>query len=74
MVTLIHFRDRCIGCNSCVELDPVHWKIKQKDGKATLQQAKKKGDNYVLKINQLEVENAITAAQNCPVNIIKIMP
>lgn len=74
MVTLIHFRDRCIGCNSCVELDPVHWKITQKDGKATLQQAKKKGDNYVLKINQLEVENAITAAKNCPVNIIKIMP
>ena len=74
MPTIVHFRDRCIGCNSCVELDPVHWKIKQKDGKAILQLAKKKGDNYILKLNQVELDDATLASHHCPVYCIKIMP
>ena len=54
MKKLVHLRDDCIGCNSCVEHSPAFWFI-DSDGKARL----------------FEEENKL-AAQDCPVDIIKI--
>ena len=69
---IVHFRKKCIGCNSCVENCPSLWKINEKDGKADLIGAEEKGETFVLNLPiELEKEN-IKAAEDCPVNIIKI--
>ena len=72
MVKIIHYRKNCIGCNSCVELDPKNWKMCAKDGKADLIGSKNKKGIYQKEINEIEKENAQKAADSCPVNIIKI--
>ncbi|RMD45861.1 MAG: hypothetical protein D6831_02855, partial [Aquificota bacterium] len=33
---IIHYREKCIGCNACVEAAPDRWAISKKDGKAVL--------------------------------------
>jgi ferredoxin len=36
MFKLIHYRNRCIGCNACVEIAYQRWRMSKKDGKAVL--------------------------------------
>ncbi|MEG0851736.1 MAG: ferredoxin, partial [Flavobacterium sp.] len=36
MVIVTLQRDKCIGCNYCVEMDPVHFQMSKKDGKSVL--------------------------------------
>ena len=71
MSKIVHYRKKCIGCNSCVEHCPHMWKI-DTDGKATLIGATKKKNVDVLELDlEFEQENLL-AAKDCPVNIIKI--
>lgn len=72
MVKIIHYRKNCIGCNSCIEIDPLHWKINYKDGKALLKGGKSKRRVYRLEITEFEKEDSKKAAESCPVNVIKI--
>ncbi|MBT3464145.1 ferredoxin [archaeon] len=67
-----HQRDKCIGCNSCVEDASEYWKISKEDGKADLLGSIKKGNFYILETSNIDIEKNKKAAEICPVNIIKI--
>jgi ferredoxin len=73
MPKVVHYRDNCIGCNSCCEHAPKHWVMDDKDGKSNLIGAENKKGVFVKKISQVEVENNKKAAVDCPVNIIKVL-
>ena len=72
MVIITHQREKCIGCNYCVELAFNHWRMSKKDGKVTLIGAVNKKDFHTLKINNAEFDENKRAADACPVNIIKV--
>lgn len=73
MPKIIHYREKCIGCNSCVEHDPSRWIIMTEDGKAMLKRAKKKKEVYIVEITTLEVEKSKEAARDCPMQIIHVV-
>ncbi len=73
MPKIAHYRNKCIGCNSCVEQAPDRWKISEGDGKSTLLGSKKKGDVFVNEIRMDELEANERASRDCPVRIIKIL-
>ncbi len=72
MFKIIHYRKKCIGCNACVEVAPFRWRMSRKDGKSVLLESKAKKDFYIVEVSDDELEENKIAAQNCPVNIIKI--
>jgi len=72
MATVIHQREKCIGCNYCVELAPEHWKMSKKDGKSVLLGAIEKKGFWSSKISEHDVDVNEKAAKACPVNIIQI--
>ncbi len=71
MPKIIYYRDKCIGCCSCLEHSNL-WKISKEDGKAILLNSEKKKDTYVKEIDISEVEESVKAAKDCPVGIIKV--
>lgn len=72
MAKIIHYRDKCIGCNICYELQPEYWRLSRKDGKATLIGGKLKRDNYVLPIPDHDIVKSKEVAEHCPVKVIKV--
>ncbi len=73
MIKIIHYREKCIGCNSCVEHAPTHWKISKADGKSCCVGSHQKQENiFVREIEDWEFEANTRAARDCPVGIIKI--
>lgn len=72
MSKLVHYRNKCIGCNSCVELAPGRWVI-DADGKSTLVGAIEKNGIFVVEINDIELEQNEKAARDCPMRIIQVM-
>ncbi len=71
MVIVTLQRDKCIGCNYCVELAPAHFRMSKKDGKSVLLGSKEKKGFYTVKINDESVFNECDQAQKaCPVKII----
>ena len=73
MVVITHQRDKCIGCNYCVELAFDQWRMSKKDGKATLLNAENKRGFHTLRTSDHEAyDNNVKAAEACPVNIIKV--
>jgi ferredoxin len=72
MTKIFHYREKCIGCNSCVEIDHNRWKICGRDGKSKLIGGKEKGKVHQIEIDDVERENAEKAAECCPVKIIKV--
>ncbi len=72
MFKIIHYRKKCIGCNACVEVAPFRWRMSKKDGKSVLLESKEKKEFYIAWVSDDELEENKIAAQNCPVNIIKI--
>jgi ferredoxin len=69
---IVHDRDRCIGCNSCVTLAPQSWTMDDKDGKARLICSAPKRHLFVADVFDSDVEDNERAAEACPVNIIKV--
>lgn len=69
---IIHFRDNCIGCNSCTEHAPGNWDIDPIDGKARLKRSIEKDGIFQAEISEPEVEANKLAAQDCPAGIIRI--
>jgi ferredoxin len=72
MIQIIHQRNKCIGCNACVEIASFRWRMSRKDGKSILIGAKEKKGFYILHTGTDESEEACEAARNCPVKIIKV--
>ena len=72
MAKIVHYRNKCIGCNSCVEIAPSFWKMSELDGKSVLIGAIQKKEVEILEISLAELEENEKAAKDCPVNIIKI--
>ena len=72
MITVIHQRAKCIGCNYCVELALEYWHMSQKDGKAVWLGAVDKKGFYSIRMRDDEAEVNPKAAKFCPVNIIQM--
>ena len=72
MPKVIQYRNKCIGCNVCVEHAPDCWFIDE-DGKATLKDSKKENNFYVREITPAELSENQKAAEDCPVKIIKVL-
>jgi ferredoxin len=72
MVIITHQRDKCIGCNYCVELAYQRWRMSKKDGKATLLGGENKKGFHTVRVDNEEFDKNMRAAEACPVNIIKV--
>lgn len=73
MVVVTLQRDKCIGCNYCVEMAPAQFQMSKKDGKSVLIKATNRKGFYTLKsADHTIVENCELAVKACPVNIITI--
>lgn len=72
MPKLIHYRDKCIGCGICYELQSELWRMSKKDGKATLVKAIQKRNVFILDINEQDALATQATVVACPVNVIKV--
>jgi ferredoxin len=71
-VVISHQRNKCIGCNYCVEFAPQRWRMSKKDGKVTLLGGEDKKGFYTVRVTQDELEANVKAAKACPMNIIQV--
>ena len=66
-------RNKCIGCNYCAELNPVHFCMSKKDGKSVLLYSSEKKGFFTLKtLDDKEYENSLRASKDCPMKIISV--
>ena len=73
MVIITLQRDKCIGCNYCVEMAPSQFQMSKKDGKTVLLHAKNKKGFYTVKSNDNAIfEESEQASKACPVKIISV--
>jgi ferredoxin len=72
VIQIIQQREKCIGCNACVEAAPYRWRVSKRDGRCTLVGGKEKRGFWVINVSEFEQEDNETAARNCPVRIIQI--
>ena len=72
MVIITQQRDKCIGCNYCVELAYSRWRMSKKDGKASLVGGVNRKGFYTVKVREDELDENIKAAEACPVKIIQV--
>lgn len=71
MAKVVHLRNDCIGCNSCVEHCPAYWFIDD-DGKARLRESVEKKGAWIRPLEPAFAAENRDAATDCPVNIIKV--
>lgn len=69
---IIYYRDKCIGCNYCVEAWPERWQMSKRDGKCVLIGGKKKGQVYRADVGEHERDLNERAAEVCPVDVIRV--
>ena len=73
MVVITLKRDKCIGCNYCVELAPLQFQMSKKDGKTVLLHSKDKKGFFTLKsYDENILDDSDKAAKACPVKIISV--
>ena len=73
MVIITLQRNKCIGCNYCVELAPNQFRMSKKDGKSVLLHSTNKKGFFTFKSNDhLIFDDCEKAAKACPVNIITV--
>lgn len=72
MVIISHQRDKCIGCNYCVEIAEHRWRMSKKDGKVTLIGGENRKGFHTARVENIEIDEADRAAEVCPMNIIKV--
>jgi len=73
MPKIILYRDKCIGCGACCEMQADVWRMSKKDGKAVLLGSVQKGKTHVLDVNVVVATLSAKIAEACPVKIIKIL-
>jgi ferredoxin len=72
-ITVSHKREECIGCGSCVLLNPNNRTMDEDDGKATLRWSCQKWKQFMTgSVDEDDLEYTKQAADACPVNIIRI--
>jgi ferredoxin len=70
MAKVIHQRDKCIGCGTCVAVCADFWEMGS-DGKSNLKAAKDAGESkFELELEEVGCNKE--AASSCPVQIITI--
>lgn len=69
---IIHLRDRCIGCGMCAYVSPDYFEMSDEDGLANLKNSKKTKNDYQANIIPGDEEQTQKAADECPVNVIKV--
>jgi len=72
MIRITHFRDKCIGCNACVEAAPSRWRMSRKDGKSVLVGGTENNKIYIVTTGDDEYSANVKASKNCPVKIIRV--
>jgi ferredoxin len=72
MIRIIHFRERCIGCNACVELAPGRWRMSKKDGKSVLLEGEENNGVFTAVASDEEFKSNQSASRSCPTNVIKV--
>jgi ferredoxin len=72
MIRITQQRDKCIGCNYCVEVALQRWRMSKKDGKCTLIGATEKRGFHSVIVGDDELEESLEAVKVCPVKIIKV--
>ena len=73
MVVITLQRNKCIGCNYCVEFAPRQFQMSKKDGKSVLLHANDKKGFFTLKSNENDIFEACEkASAACPVKIISV--
>ncbi len=73
MVIITLQRNKCIGCNYCVELAPKQFRMSRKDGKSVLLHAVEKKGFHTLKSPDAAIFEDVTKAKEaCPVKIIHV--
>lgn len=73
MPKIIFYRNKCIGCSICREMQPEVWRMSKKDGKAVLLHGMEKKEIYQLSIHEILLQRATEVAEACPARIIKIV-
>jgi ferredoxin len=71
--TVTHYRKKCISCGACALEAPQSWSMSEEDGYSCLEGALDKGQFWVGKIIEEDLEDNKRAAKNCPVKIIKVI-
>lgn len=71
MIQISQQREKCIGCNACVEVAAYRWRVSKKDGKCTLVGGKENKGFYISSVDDDEWNDLHLAARNCPVKIIR---
>ena len=73
MVVITLQRNKCIGCNYCVELAPKHFQMSKKDGKSVLLHSQNRKGFFTLKSNENSIfDDCDNASKACPVKIISV--
>lgn len=72
MPKIIFYRDNCIGCSICQEMQPELWRMSKKDGKAVLLQSIQKKKISQLEVHEFFLHQAIEVVEACPARVIKI--
>ncbi len=72
MIRITHFRNKCIGCNACVETAPDRWRMSKKDGKSVLIGGKEKRSITTVIVGDDELDVNRIAEKMCPTNIIQV--
>jgi len=72
MIVITHQREKCIGCNYCVEFAAYRWRMSKRDGKAVLLGGKDKRGFYTHRTTDDEWDDNLKAAEACPVKIIQV--
>jgi len=73
MVVITLQRNKCIGCNYCVELSPAQFQMSKKDGKSVLLHSIEKKGFFTIKSHDDTIfESSYEAKKACPVKIIEV--
>ncbi len=73
MVIVTLQRNKCIGCNYCVELAPAQFQMSKKDGKSVLLRSEEKKGFFTLKSQDDTIFDTCDEAKRaCPVKIIEV--
>jgi len=72
MAKIIHYRDKCIGCGICYEMQPHEWRMSKRDGKATLLHSTIKKNIYQKDVpgSSIDLSKQVSAA--CPTRCIQV--
>lgn len=73
MPKLIYYRDKCIGCGTCHQRQPWHWRMSKKDGKAVLLGSIEKKNIHQLPIHSSDIEASEATILACPARSIKLL-